>query len=72
MNSTAYSSVQLSMSNILCKPDFSLLSENRSNDGLGALTEVHVTGSPEVISNKSMLFQKKNKNKPGPTVCEAA
>lgn len=72
MNSTAYSFVQLSMSSILCKPDFSLLSENRSNDGFVALTEVHAMGSPEVISNKSMLFQKKNKNKTGPTGCKAA
>lgn len=59
------------MSNILCKTDFSLLLDNRSNDALMALTEVDGTGSPEVIGNKSMLSQKKNKNKRGLIVCEA-
>lgn len=71
MNSTAYGFVTLSTSNISHKTDFSLLSENRSNSDLMTLTEVHATGSLEVTGNKSVLLQKKHKNKTGLTVCEA-
>lgn len=59
------------MSNILRKTDFSFLSENRPNGDLMAFTEVHVTGSLEATGNKSVLLQKKNKNKTGLIVCEA-
>lgn len=60
VDSTAYSFVKLPMSNIPCKTHFSLLLDNRSNGALMALTEVHITGSPEVIGNRSVLLQKKN------------